>query len=318
MIKIPGNFIESAFSPADFLANCREVFEMLGHGTVTVSPREENVDESGRFTLKMPAQIPGYNGYKFIEELPPTESGKLGQRTAVIRLKPENGDDVASNAIEVELDAEHITNMRTGAAGVLGMKYFAPYAKNIAILGTGKIAKALALAAIEFGVKAINVFSRKPENREKFKQDIIKHSVFDNILLHDSISACVSGVEAILTAVPTPEPILFFKDLSPRVHISVMGGDSRTAQLDSEILKKGVVIPDNLEQCQRSGEFRRALERGYYSEINFAQIDGRPAHIGDAAMGKLKSDRPVTAAYFTGLAVQDINAAKMVYQKFKG
>lgn len=309
MIKIPGNFIESTFSPADFLANCREVFEMLGHGTVTVSPREENVDESGRFTLKMPGNIGKLSGYKLIEELPPTEVGKLGQRTAVIRLTLEDG-------AEVEMDAEYITNMRTGAAGVLGMKYFAPYAKNIAILGTGKIAKALALAAIEFGVKAINVFSRKPENRERFKQELETPGV--KVIPYDSIPVCVSGVEAILTAVPTPEPILFLKDLPPRVYISVMGGDSRTVQLDPEILKKGVVIPDNLEQCQRSGEFRRALERGYYNEINFAQTDGRIAHIGDAAMGKLKSDRPVTVAYFTGLAVQDINAAKMVYQKFKG
>ncbi len=309
MIKITDDFIEHNFSPADFVKNCHEAFIGYGQGLFTMPLREEKVDESGRFTLKMPAKIPGYQGYKFIEELPSAEAGKLGQRKAVIRLK-------SANTEEVELDAEFITNMRTGAAGVLGMEYFAPQAKNIAILGTGKIAKALALCAVEFGVETIHVFSRKPENREKFKQDIIKHSVFDNIVLHDSISTCVSGVEAILTAVPTPEPILFLKDLPQRIYISVMGGDSRTAQLDAEILKRGMVVPDNLDQCRKSGEFKLALEKGYYNEINFAQIEGRVANIGDAATGKLKPADGIIVGYFTGLAVQDLNTAKMVYEKF--
>ena len=257
----------------------------------------------------MPGKIGKLSGYKLIEELPPPEPGKLGQRTAVIKLQLDSGQ-------MAEIDAEHITNMRTGAAGVLGMEFLAPRAKNIAILGTGKIAKALALCAIEFGVDTIHIFSRKPENRQKFKEHLVKHLVFDKVVLHDSIPSCVSDVEAILTAVPTPEPVLFFRDLPPRVHISVMGGDSRTAQLDSEILKKGVVIPDNLQQCQRSGEFKLALKRGYFDEINFAQIDGRIAHIGDAALGKINPDKPITITYFTGLAIQDLHAAQMVYEKF--
>ena len=312
MIKITDDFIEQNFSPADFVKNCHEALVGYGQGLFTMPPREEKVDESGRFTLKMPAKIPGYQGYKFIEELPANVSGKLGQRTAVIRLKPDNGD-------EVEIDAEFITNMRTGAAGALGMSYFVPKTKNISILGTGKISKALALCAVEFGVETIHVFSRNPENRQKFKDYLVRHSVSNKIVLHDSIPSCVSGVEAILTAVPTPEPILFYKDLPETIYISVMGGDSRTAQLDSEIIEKCVIIPDNLEQCRKSGEFKLALERGYYDKINFAQTDGRIANIGDAATGKLKPADGIDSiivGYFTGLAVQDINAARMVYEKF--
>lgn len=310
MIKITDDFIEQNFSPADFVKNCHEALVGYGQGLFTMPPREEKVDESGRFTLKMPAKIPGYQGYKFIEELPANVSGKLGQRTAVIRLKPDNGD-------EVEIDAEFITNMRTGAAGALGMSYFVPKAKNISILGTGKISKALALCAVEFGVETIHVFSRNPENRQKFKEDLVRHRMSNKIILHDdSIPSCVSGVETILTAVPTPEPILFYKDLPETIYISVMGGDSRTSQLDSEIIKKGVVVPDNLEQCRKSGEFKLALERGYYDKINFAKTDGRIANIGNAANGQLKPSVDITVGYFTGLAVQDLNAAKMVYEKF--
>lgn len=311
MIKIPASFIKDNFPPADFLANCREVFLMYGQRIVEVWSREEAVDKLGRFTLRMPGRIGKLSGCKLIEELPSAESGKLGQRSAVIRIKRDDSDD------EIELDAEDITNMRTGAAGVLGMEYMAPKARNIAILGTGKIATALALCAIEFGVEAMHVYSRKSENREKFKQDIIEHSAFDNVILHDSIPGCVLGVEVILTAVPTPEPILFLKDLPRPVYISVMGGDSRTLQLDPEILKEGLLIPDNLEQCQRSGEFKIALEKGYYGAINFARIGDKIADIGDAAMGRITPSNNIVLCYFTGLAIQDLAAAQMVYQKFK-
>jgi len=308
MIKITDGFIEQHFSVADFIANCHEAFIGYGEGKFAMPPREEKVDENARFTLKMPAVIPGYSGYKFIEELPASESGKLGQRTAIIRLKSDNKE-------EVELDAEFITNMRTGAAGALGMNYFVPKAKVISILGTGKISKALALCAIELGVDTINVFSRNPENRARFKTEL--QPIGADIILHDSVKSCIAGSEAILTAVPTPQPILFLKDLPRRIYISVMGGDSRTTQLDSEILKKGLVVPDNQEQCRKSGEFKLALEKGYYNKINFAQLNGRVANIGDAADGKLKPSADIMVGYFTGLAVQDINAAKMVYEKFR-
>ncbi|MFY9493516.1 MAG: NAD(P)-binding domain-containing protein [Minisyncoccia bacterium] len=315
MIKIPKDFIEQNFSPADFLANCDEAFRWYGQGVATMPPREQNVDASGRFTLRMPAAIPGYTGYKFIEELPATELGKLGQRTAVIRLKPESSDPSTSlGAREAEMDAEHITNMRTGAAGALGLKYFAPQAKIVSILGTGKISKALALCAIEIGVRTLNVYSRNPENREKFKQELSGADA--EIVLFDSLAGCVAGSEAILTAVPTPQPILYYQDLPRPIYISVMGGDSRTAQLDPEILTRAVVVTDNQEQAQKSGEFKTALAEGYYDKINFAKHGDRAANIGDAANGQLKLSGDIVIGYFTGLAVQDINAAKMVYKKF--
>ena len=307
MIKIPNDFIEHNFSPADFLTNCDEAFRLSGQGTATLPPREQNVDESGRFTLRMPAAIPGYTGYKFIEELPATELGKLGQRTAVIRLKPAGKE-------EAEMDAEHITNMRTGAAGALGLRYFAPQAKTVSILGTGKISKALALCAVELGARTLKVYSRSPENREKFKQELSGRDA--EIVLFDSLAGCIAGSEAILTAVPTLQPILYYRDLPRPVYISVMGGDSRTAQLDPEVVKQAVIVPDHNDQTKQSGEFKIALAEGYYDKINFAKLGERAANIGDAATGRLKVSGDIVIGYFTGLAVQDINAAKMVYEKF--
>lgn len=306
-MKIPIDFIEKNFSAADFLANCDEAFRLYGQGKVEMLPREQNLDSFGKFTLKMPASVAGYSGYKFIEEMPSDSKGKLGQRTAVIKLELKNG-------VVIEFDAEYITNMRTGAAGVLGLKYFAPQIKTITILGTGKISKGLALCAVELGITTINIYSRNVENREKFKAELSHLPV--NIITHDSVASAVYGACAILTAVPTPEAILFLKDLEPNVFISVLGGDSRTTQLDKEIMMNAVVVPDNEEQCKKSGEFKKALADGYYQDINFAKIDGQIANIGDASLDKLKLTNGLRVAYFTGLAVQDIYAAKMVYEKY--
>ncbi|MBI2579790.1 MAG: NAD(P)-binding domain-containing protein [Candidatus Aenigmarchaeota archaeon] len=306
MIRIPDDFVRQ-FSPADFLSNCHEAFAGYGNGTHRMEPREEEVRGS-RYTLKMPASIPGYTGYKFIDEISDVSTGRLGSKTAVIRLKPGSSE-------EVEMSAEYITSMRTGAAGALGVRYFAPYARDISILGTGNVAKALALCVNELDVRRINVYSRTSEKREKFKSEV-QDLVGAEIILHDSQKSCIKTCDAILAAVPTLEPILSYDDFGCS-YISCMGGDSRTAQLSEEMLFRPTIVPDNEAQCWRSGEFRRAIEKGREGDINFAMIGGRTANIGDAANGRLKLDGKVIA-YFTGLAVQDMSAAKMIYERFTG
>ncbi len=314
MIKIPEEFIRENFTPADFLRSCHEAFVGYGNGTYVMQPREENLqkgyrDGLDRFTLRMPAKMPGYEGYKFIEEFSSVTGGSLGgNRTAVIRLKPENGE-------EAEMDAGYITHMRTGAAGALGVKYFVPHPESVSILGTGNVAKAAAMCVAELGVAKINAYSRTAEKREEFRREI-GSSVSAEVVLHDSLKSCVAGCDAVIAAVPTPEPIIYLGDLQKCRYISCMGGDSRTAQLGEDIMTNAWIIPDNYEQCMKSGDFRKASEGGYLGKVRFMKRDDRILNIGDAANGRIQVPDSLLVGYFSGLASQDIAAAGMVYEEW--
>ena len=136
------------FSMRDFLGACHQAFELYGQGVIVNPPREEVVEECGEldyFGLDMPAQWPGkYRARKIIEEFSDVKQGRLAKREAYIEF-----EDLQQGKV-LRVDAGFITDMRTGAAGALGIKYLAGEGiRRVAVLGTGRISRNLALACDE-------------------------------------------------------------------------------------------------------------------------------------------------------------------------
>jgi ornithine cyclodeaminase/alanine dehydrogenase-like protein (mu-crystallin family) len=314
---------ESDFAPLfaldDWIARCDEAFRLYGQGIILNPPRTETVERTDGldlFHLRMTAEWVGrYRAEKVIEERSDVGTGRLGARSSAITL-----EDLGTGA-QAELEADLITNTRTGAAGALGARYLArPNAEVVALLGTGRIAKALALCVDRlFVLKEIRATSRKAESRNAFAEEI-GPCLRSPLKMADSVPACVKDADIVLAAVPTGEPILKADDLRPDAHLSIMGGDSRTLQLDPGLLRARPVVVDEPEQAAQSGEFRAAREAGRYGDIRFAgDAQGRRLTIGDAANGRLERLRGQGAiAYFTGLAAQDLCAAVMVYERNRG
>lgn len=301
----------SAFSIENFLAACDRAFQLYGRGILVNPPRSEMARE-GYFHLEMVAEWPGkYRMRKTIEEYSDVSQGKLGERQAAILLED------LENGLEVKLDADYITDMRTGAAGVLGIKYLARTpVKRVAVLGTGRIAQVLVLALDRsFALDEIRVTSRKAENRQIFEQRMAPQ-LAASLYLSGDLEDAIRGVDAVLMAVPTPRPILSMQALEGVQWLAAIGGDGRTRQLQPEVLEGMGVVVDELQQARRSGEFKYARDSGRFEKICFARsAAGAILNIGDAACGRLeKSLIPPRLAYFTGLAVQDLCAAVMVYE----
>ena len=117
----------------------------------------------------------------------------------------------------------------------------------------------------------------------------------------------------VLTAVPTPQPILTAAALAEVPYLAVIAGDSRTRQLAPEVLCERTAVVDVLAQAQQSGEFRFAAEQGQAEQIALARNDdGKVLDIGDAACGRLESAAP-SVVYLTGMGAQDLCSAAMVY-----
>ena len=164
-LKISDAEIAGILSVEEVVDSCDRAFRLYGSGEVLNPPRREEVrrtEGADLFRLEMPAEWPGrYRARKVIVERSDVSSGRLAGRTAVIEL-----EEVATGRGAV-LDAEYLTNMRTGAAGALGVRYLAASAEVLAIVGTGRIARALALCAdAALGPREIRATSRNPANVE--------------------------------------------------------------------------------------------------------------------------------------------------------
>ncbi len=306
--------IASVMTTRDFVISCDEAFRLYGLGEMVNPPRDEVVAREGNldfFRLALPGDWKGkFCGQKVIEERSDVKTGRLGARTAVIEL-----EDVQTRARMV-LDAEHITNMRTGAAGALGAKYLAKTpVRTAAILGTGRIAQALARCIdVALVPEMMRVTSRTPEKRDVFAAEVAADIRCDLDMV-EGVETCIDGADAIFASVPTPEPILH--EVESHVHISVMGGDRRTTQLEPGLLTRRFVVPDHSEQVFLSGEFLALCHRGETPRW-VKNSEDRILTIGHAALGHLEHLRGQgSIAYFSGLAIQDVHAGATAWGKFR-
>ena len=306
--------IAGMLSAREVVESCDLAFRLYGLGEALNPPRREEVrrtEGADLFRLEMPAEWPGrYRARKVIEERSDVASGRLAARRALIEL-----EDVATGR-SAEMDAEYLTNMRTGAAGALGVRYLAAGSEVLAIVGTGRVSRALALCAdAALAPREIRATSRRPANVEAFAA-YVQPKVNARIRGVNAIGDCLDGADAVLTAVPTPRPILGRPDVDDAVHLSVIAGDPRTAQLDPGLLSSREVVADHPEQVLKSGDF---LLAGLGGERFATDGEGRVLTIGDAALGRLEDRRGRGAiAYFTGMAIQDLMAAARVFERAAG
>ena len=300
-----------------FVSAVRRSFELYGSGDIINPPREESVEQrhaASHFRLDMPAIWPGhYRVRKIIEEVSHVGSGHLGKREAWIEL-----EDLSCGTL-LRLDAGYITDMRTGAAGALGIEFLAQrHVRRVGILGTGRIARCLALACDHlFDLEQLYCTSRSADRRAAFAADIEPRLQGSRLRMMSSVEACIDGVDAMLTAVPTPTPIVGQTQLAQVDTVVVIAGDSRTRQVQADVLESRPVVVDVLEQAQGSGEFRDAASRHTLERIALARTaEGTVLTMGDAACGRVQ--RGNGAAYLTGMAAQDLCAAAMVYERLQG
>ena len=302
------------FSTTDFLTACHQAFERYGAGVIDNPPRTESIQKRGAldyFRLDMPAEWPGkFRARKIIEEFSDVASGRLAKREAYIAFED------LQRGRTWRLEAGYITDWRTGAAGALGLQYLAGLAiERVAILGTGRIARTLALSCDAlFDLAEITCTSRRAANRAAFAE-AVEPDLRARLRMATSLEACIAGVDAVLTAVPTPQPILTASALAEVPYLAVIAGDSRTCQLEPEVLCERTVVVDVLAQAQKSGDFRFAAEQGQVEQIALARnAEGAVLDIGDAACGRLGTIAP-SAVYLTGMGAQDLCAAAMVYRR---
>ena len=313
-IHITDEQIAAVMTPRDFLASCDEAFRLYGQGEMINPARHESLTRQGDgdlFRLELPGEWVGrYRGRKVIEERSDVATGRLGERTAVIELAD------LQLGLQATLDAEHITNMRTGAAGVLGAQYLCALPiRQAAIVGTGRIAKALALCAdAALQPQVIRATSRSAANRAAFARDL-GDRLQAGLLMTDTLAACVAGADAVFAAAPTPQPLLFRHTLRDGAHISVLGGDRRTQQLDLDLFLSRRVAPDHAEQALKSGDFVAAGKAGR-TVMWTRDAHGAIQTMGQAALGLMEHWRGRgVIAYFSGMAAQDVHAAATVWRR---
>jgi ornithine cyclodeaminase len=214
------------------------------------------------------------------------------------------------------LDECHLTNVRTAAAGAVVAKYLAPRrVERIGVFGAGVQGKMQVEALLPIvDCRDVMVWGTGEEELAAYR-DVMSGRGFnvETTLSADEVAATCN---LIITATPSQTPLLRANQIRAGTHITAMGSDTRDKnELEPAILGKAdVVVADSIEQCRVRGEVFHALEAGVLRDGDVVEL----GHVISNPELRRTDDSQITVADLTGVAVQDIQISKAVYEVLTG
>jgi alanine dehydrogenase len=294
--------VRSLISMREAVDAVEEAFAAHGRGE-TLMPSKVYLDLDryrGDFRA-MPAYFAGAAGLKWVNAHPenPTRHGLPTVRGMYILSDPATAEPLAV------MDATWLTAVRTGASAAVATKYLArPQARTLGFVGAGAQARTLlaALRVLRDDFEII-VADKNADAAAAFAGEA--GGKIGSL-------AEAAGCDIVCTATPSTTPILERSWIRPGTHINAMGADGHGKQeLELQILLDGLVVVDDLAQAQGSGEINVPIDHGLLG------LQDLGPDLGEIVAGirpGRSTDSEITVFDSTGLAIQDVAVARIVYQ----
>jgi len=222
-------------------------------------------------------------------------------------------DQQTGENIALLADDAYLTDVRTAVAGAICAEQLSNPINCIGVIGTGLQGRFQVqyLKSIT-DCRQVMVWGRNRLKMEKYKTDMEEEGF--TIFLADTPSDVAARANYIVTTTASTEPLLVTNDIQPGTHITAMGSDTpRKQELESGILEKAdLVVADSIPQCKERGEIFHALNDNSISENEILELG---TVLSGSATGR-NSNKDITVADLTGVAVQDIQIATAVFETF--
>ena len=304
-LLISKSVVKDLINMRDVLKAVEDAFRAWMQGKAIMPAKAYLVTEQGDFRA-MPAALPGATGMKWVNvHLQNLSRGLPTIMAVLIYNDPETGYPLAV------MDATEITAYRTGAAAAIASKYLARQnSHSLGIIGAGCQAYTQILAHTEvFALELIKVFDC---SRAAIKK-LVKY--FPNYPLKECSLEEATGSDIVCTLTPSRVPLLKKEWIIPGTHINAVGADAEgKEELEPSILKEAIVVVDDLRQASAAGEINVPFSRGIFA------IDEVYATLGEIIIGKKQGrtdDKVITIFDSTGVAIEDLAVAKLIYEKAK-
>ena len=208
------------------------------------------------------------------------------------------------------LDGRTLTRKRTGAAAAVATDHLAiPDARSLGIVGAGvqSYSQVEAIAEVR-DVETVIVSDLREEAVEAFVERFA-----DRFDVRSGSIAGAGPCDVLSTVTPVESPIVGPEDVGERTHVNAMGADAPGKhELADDLLRAAKLVIDDYEQCIHSGEINVPWSAGVLDD------DDIHAELGEIVAGeregRVETDG-VTVFDSTGLAIQDVAAAHVVYER---
>ena len=302
LLLLDKDTVELALQTKDVLGAVREAFVLHSQRAGRVFPViREKLHTGGVFGIKA-GDVAHQNllGFKAAGFWPSNreKNGEPHQAT-VILIDPATGRPLAI------LDGNAITTARTGAAGALGLEALArPDSTRLCLFGTGVQARIQLIYALRTipGLKDVQYVSISGQADLAFEAFFREHC---SICVARDRNEAVAASDVVITATPGGQPLFDAAAIQSGTHLNCVGADTAgKRELPPNVLERARVFVDDAVQARAIGECQ-------WSE-GIACTE-----IGDILVGAVPFERnreDITVFDMTGLALQDLTVARLIYQ----
>jgi ornithine cyclodeaminase/alanine dehydrogenase-like protein (mu-crystallin family) len=283
---------------ADCIELMQTAFQRLAAGEAINQPRRRLILPTGSVLHYMAASDGQYYGAKIYATNP-----RHGAHFLFLLYRAADAEPLAI------IEANHLGQIRTGAASGLATKFMALQgAKTLAIIGSGFQARTqldAMLAVRRF--TDVRVWSRDPAKRAAF-------AAATNTRAVETAEEAVRGAQIVVTATNAKEPVISSGWIEPGTHINAMGSNQATRrETPADLVRRAdLIVVDSLEQARmESGDLLMSLDDKDWSSPRVVELK-------DIAAGRVSArttPEQITLFKSIGLAVEDVIAAGFVYER---
>ena len=233
---------------------------------------------------------------------------RSGARFYTMLFDPESGELLSI------MQSDKLGQLRTGAASGVATKYLAREdAATLGIYGAGWQAESQleAIAAVK-KLGRIVVHSRTEKSRKAFAEKMGERLGLEIETTHAPEEPAAQDI--VVTVTSSVEPILQGEWLKPGAHVNAAGSNFLfKTEIDRDVVKRaGLVTMDSREELGlEAGNLLQAVETG-------AVLPEAIRELGQVIAGQVegrRSPEDITLFVSQGLALEDLGAARLVYDR---
>jgi alanine dehydrogenase len=229
---------------------------------------------------------------------------------SIVLLDPQTG------ALRSLMDGRYITEARTAAVSAVSSRLLArPAAASLAIIGSGVQAHShLEALRRVHRLRQVTVWSPTKAHVDAFVAEHRRNGgAVGSIQAADSAGEAVVGADLIVLATSSPTPVLESGWVKPGAHVISVGA-CRPSQreMDPDLVARARLFVDSKKAALvESGDVVLGIRDGRFT------ADHIVAEVGEVANGSAgrRNDAEITIFKSLGLAVEDVTAAALVYER---
>lgn len=310
MLLIEEKQVREILTPEKCIAAMRQAFMDLENGKCDMPQRLIcKLPNTAAFGF-MPAYVGDYFGAKVIAAYAPNMGTEYPSHIGYVMLF-ESEHCTVSGLIE----AGSITEIRTGCVSAVATDLLAKKdAHCLALIGAGAQARShLAAIRLMRPIAQVRVFDLNEKASLRFQQEAEdKYGL--PVTVCASVEEAVREADIICTLTPAKEAYLTKAMVRPGTHVNAVGTFSPvTREAASDLVAAARLYSDHTPACRKeSGEYLAPLQEGLIGEDHIL------GSIGELLLGRApgrQTDSDITLFDALGLAVEDIAAARLVYEE---